>query len=156
MRKFWTSMEPFWDLKIGKYVEYFTRVSSEYITSWALLSLTNTAGQTSNILLADVIPWINKASLMLYIACMVHAMPRPTWHLEAVWHYWIHLLWLKHRNLSLLRLRVDLRLHLCDRGTASMWLVDCAHTILTTFTIFTMSAIIGLLQLLGMWLSFHT
>ena len=27
------SLEPFWDLKINKYVEYLTRVSSEYITS---------------------------------------------------------------------------------------------------------------------------
>ena len=31
MRKFRASMEPFWDLKIGKYVEYLTPVSSEYI-----------------------------------------------------------------------------------------------------------------------------
>ena len=33
MRKFRASLEPFWDLKISKYVEYLTRVSSEYITS---------------------------------------------------------------------------------------------------------------------------
>ena len=31
-RKFRASMEPFWDLKIGIYVEYRTYVSSEYIT----------------------------------------------------------------------------------------------------------------------------
>ena len=31
------SLEPFWDLKISKYVEYLMRVSSEYITSWVLL-----------------------------------------------------------------------------------------------------------------------
>jgi hypothetical protein len=32
MRKFRASMEPFWDLKIiGKYVEYLTHVSSEYV-----------------------------------------------------------------------------------------------------------------------------
>ena len=30
MRKFRASLEPFWDLKISKYVEYLTRVSSEY------------------------------------------------------------------------------------------------------------------------------
>ena len=39
MRKFRASLEPSWDLKISKYVEYITRVSSEYITSRALLSL---------------------------------------------------------------------------------------------------------------------
>ena len=43
-------------------------------------------------------------------------MPRPTWRLEAVWCYRVHLLWLKHRKLSLLRSRVGLRLHLCDWG----------------------------------------
>ena len=32
---------------------------------------------------------------------------------EAVPRYWVHLLWLKHRNLSLSRSRVFLRLHLC-------------------------------------------
>ena len=37
-----------------------------------LLSLTSTAGQTSHVLLADIIPWINKASLALY--SMHHAM----------------------------------------------------------------------------------
>jgi hypothetical protein len=29
MRKFRASMEPFWDFKISKYVEYLTRVSNE-------------------------------------------------------------------------------------------------------------------------------
>ena len=61
------SMEPFWGLKIGKYVDYLTHVSSEYmymyIKSWELLSPITT-GQTSWVLLADVIPWINKASLV--------------------------------------------------------------------------------------------
>ena len=33
MKKSRASLEPFWDLKISKYVEYLTRVSSEYITS---------------------------------------------------------------------------------------------------------------------------
>ena len=37
-------MEPFWDLKIGKYVEYLTCVSSEYSTCSVLPSLTNTTG----------------------------------------------------------------------------------------------------------------
>ena len=61
MRKFRASMEPFWDLKIGKYVEYLMSVSCEYIKSWVLLSPTSTAGWTLHILLADVILWINKA-----------------------------------------------------------------------------------------------
>ena len=61
-------MEPFGDLKIGKYVEYLTHVSSEYIVNRLLLSLTTTAGQTSCVFLADTISWINKASLVLYIA----------------------------------------------------------------------------------------
>ena len=34
MKKSRASLEPFWDLKISKYIiEYLTRVSSEYITS---------------------------------------------------------------------------------------------------------------------------
>ena len=44
MRKFRASLEPFWDLKISKYVEYLTRVSSEYNASRALLSLRSTVG----------------------------------------------------------------------------------------------------------------
>jgi hypothetical protein len=31
MRKFRASMERFWDLKMSKYVEHLTRVSSEYL-----------------------------------------------------------------------------------------------------------------------------
>jgi hypothetical protein len=58
-------------LKIGKYVEHLTPVSSEYLTSCKLLSLTSTAGRTSRVFLAYVIPWINKASLALYIARIV-------------------------------------------------------------------------------------
>ena len=103
MRKFRASIEPFWSLKIGIYVEYLTHVSSEYIISWALLSLRSTAGRTSRVLLADVIPWINKASLALYIACKLCAMPRPTWcsgavccmHIILIWRCRIRLLWLK-------------------------------------------------------------
>ena len=37
-------MEVFWDLKIGKYVEYLTHASSEQIKGWVLFSLTSTAG----------------------------------------------------------------------------------------------------------------
>ena len=81
MRKFRASLEPFWDLKIGKYVEYLMPVSSEYLISCELLSLTSTAGRTSRVFLAYVIPWINKASLALYIA---RAMSWSIWSLEAV------------------------------------------------------------------------
>ena len=126
MRKLRASMEPFWDLKIGNYVEYLTLVSSEYIKSWVRLSLVCTAGQISRILLADVIPWINKASLALYIT---HMMPWPIWSSKAVQRCQVHLLLLKHRNLSLLRSRVGLRLHLCDWGAG----IDVACTIVTIF-----------------------
>ena len=44
------------------------RVSSEYLKNCVLLSLTSMAGQISRVLLAYVIPCINKASLVLYIA----------------------------------------------------------------------------------------
>ena len=71
-------------------------VSSEHITSWALLSLTSTAGPTSRVFLADVIPWINKASYVLYIAHTLCAMPRPSWCSEAVLCCRVHLLWLKN------------------------------------------------------------
>ena len=37
-------MEPFLDWKVGKYVEYLTHVSSEYVLSCMLLSLTSMAG----------------------------------------------------------------------------------------------------------------
>ena len=37
--KFRASMEPFWDLKFGEYVEYLMRVSSKYLTSSVLPSL---------------------------------------------------------------------------------------------------------------------
>ena len=49
MRKFRALMGPFWDLKIGKYVDYLTHVSSEYLISCMLLYLTSTcmAGQIS-------------------------------------------------------------------------------------------------------------
>ncbi len=61
MRNFRASMEPFWDLKISRYVEYLTCASSDYFTSSVFPSLTSTAGRTS-----CVLPWTNKASLVLY------------------------------------------------------------------------------------------
>ena len=71
MRKSRASLEPFWGLKIGKYVEYLTCVSSEYIINRALLSLKSTAGSLYVFFLAYVMPWINKASLALYIARII-------------------------------------------------------------------------------------
>jgi hypothetical protein len=87
---------------------YFSAVI-RYDRSWVLLSLTSTVGQTSRVLLADVIPWINMASLALYIA---RTMSRLIWSSEAVLRCWVRLLWLKHRNLSLSRSKVGLRHHL--------------------------------------------
>ena len=105
---------------IQYYVEY---VSSQYIISWVLLSLTSTASWTLRVLLADVIPWINKASLLLYIACMLCAMLWPTWCLEAV--YFVACKW----KLSVSRLTVGLRLHLCDWGAG----LDCACMLCTHY-----------------------
>ena len=71
MRKSRASLEPFWGLKIGKYVEHLTRVSSKFIINRALLSLRSTTGSLYVFFLAYVMPWINKASLALYIACII-------------------------------------------------------------------------------------
>ena len=68
MRKFRASMEPFWDSKFSEYVENLVRVSSEYLTNSVLPSLTSSDGQTSHVLLADIIPWIYIDSPALYIA----------------------------------------------------------------------------------------
>ena len=124
-RKLRASMEPFWDLKLC--VEYLTHVSSEYITSWVLLSLTSTAGRTSRILVADVIPWINKASLALY-ARTLSAMPRPTrWMAPQcrVCRLWLEIISIEVESQSQTpspRLRHQ---HQCG--------LDCVRTILTTF-----------------------
>ena len=50
MQKFRASMEPFRDLKFSEYVEYLTRVSSEYLTSSVLPSPTSSDGRTSCVL----------------------------------------------------------------------------------------------------------
>ena len=134
----------------------FPSLLSKYIKSWVLLSPKSTAGRTSRVLLADVIPRINKANLALYIAsCMLQCLPchdRSEVHREAVLRSWVCLLWSKHWNMSLLRLRVSFRRYLCDWGTGvSMWHVDSIRNIMTTFTICTVRT----MQLLGMWSSFH-
>ncbi len=105
MRKFRASQEPpSLRLEIGKYVEYPMPVSSEYLISCELLSLTSTAGRTSRIFLAYVIP------------CTIYSthssVPQSTYlnfgSCTALSSSFLH------RNLSLSRSRVGLRLHLCD------------------------------------------
>ena len=111
MRKFRASMEPFWDLRISKSVEYLTCVPREYFTSSVLPSLTINDSQTSYFVLGYVIRWINTASL-------THASTRSVpYHTRSQdWKLLSLSLWSKHRNLSLPRSRVGLRLHLCDWG----------------------------------------
>ena len=142
---FRASMEPFWDLKII-IIEYHTHVSSEYFASSMLSPLISMAGLTSSVLLAYVIPWINKASLVLYnnIASM-HAVcvPQLIWSLEAA---------------------LRCRARLCDRSietchyrgqesVSDSWGAgidvdfNCTHTMLTTFTTW----IIATMQLPEIW-----
>ena len=75
MRKFRASMEPFQDLKFSENVEYIVRVSSEYLTSSVLPSLTSSDGRTSRVLQADVILWIYIDSPALYITCTMSSVP---------------------------------------------------------------------------------
>ena len=85
----------------------------------------------------------------MYIAsCMRHAMPWVIWSSEAVLHYQVHLLWFKHRNLSLSKLRVGLRLHLSDWGAG----IDVACRLCTHYI--DNLVLYAPMQLLGMWLSF--
>ena len=51
------------------------RVSSEYLTSSVLPSLTSSDGRTSRVLLGDVISWIYIDSPALYIACTMSSVP---------------------------------------------------------------------------------
>jgi hypothetical protein len=107
-------------LKIGKYVEHLTPVSSEYLISCELLSWTSTIGRTSRVFLAYVIPWINKASLALYryrtYSAACHDQPKGDLKFESCTALSSLSLWLKHQNLSLSRSRVGLRHHLRDSG----------------------------------------
>jgi hypothetical protein len=65
--------------------QYLMPVSSEYLISCELLSLTSTADRTSHIFLAYVIPWINKASLELYVARhRVACHDQPIWSCTAL------------------------------------------------------------------------
>ena len=122
MQKFRASMEPFWDLKFGEYVEYLTRVSSEYLTSSVLPSLTSSNGWTSCVLLADVIPWIYVDSPALYIArtMSMSSMPtRPIWSCTAL------------LSSSSVIEALKLVTIICHSQTPD---VDSVPTIMTTFT----------------------
>ena len=138
-RKFRASMEPFWDLKIGKCVgvsnAFIQRIPyklcATFFDKYVWLNF-----------LAYVIPYINIASLH-YIQ---HAIHDPT-DLK-FWSYIVlssSSLWLKHRDLSLSRLRVGLRLHLHDWGIV-MYVYALCWRLFTTCTFITM-------QLLGIWYS---
>jgi hypothetical protein len=68
---------------------------------------------------ATLYSWINKASLVLYIVRIMHAVCYATTNLKfgSCTALSSSYLWLKRRNLSLSRSKVGLRLHLCDWGT---------------------------------------
>jgi hypothetical protein len=107
------------------YVEYLTLVSIEYILNCVLPSLTSTAGWIPHVLLAYVIPWINEASLALYIARAVPCSARLLKSVGSCSVLSSSSLWLKRRKLSLSRSRVSLRLHLCrDWGV-----IDCSYAL---------------------------
>ena len=154
----WENPGPRWslseDLKISEYyVEYLTHVhvSSEYNTSWALLSLRSTTGWTSCIFLVYVMPWINKAKLVLYIARIIVKGLACAWdcsatNLKYIVHCVVEFVFvIEALKLLLSRLRVSLRLHLHD-----FWCrYRCVHILLMTFYHmhhYTM-------QLLGIWSS---
>ena len=68
MKKPKASLEPFWDLKISKYVEYPAntiqyKLSATFSEKYRWLNL--------RVFLAYVMSWINKASLALYIARII-------------------------------------------------------------------------------------
>ena len=103
------------------------------LSATCILSLTSTAGRTSRALLADVIPWINKASLALYLiaphtAC--HAATNPMFRSCMALSSSSPVI----ENCLVSRSRVGLRLHLCDWGTdIDVAALDCVRTILTTY-----------------------
>ena len=99
-----------------------------------LHSLTSTSGKTSRILLADIIPWINKASLALalYIASThtaCHALTNLTFRSCTA------LLSLSPviEALKLVTVKVESRCHADSisviEAPVSMWPVDCVRTI---------------------------
>ena len=121
MRKFRASLEPFWDLKISQYVEHLTPVSSEYLISCKLLSLTSTADWISRVFLAYVILWINKASLVLYIVRIAQyaTTDHEVWKLYCAVKLVPVVEASKFVTIYWSRSRVGLRLHLCDSGAST-------------------------------------
>ena len=119
--------------------------------------LSSTAGQTSRVLLADVIPWIKLIKLALCYTCILHAsciVPCHNWSEARKLYCTIEFVscdWSIETCHCMSRSRVGLRLHLCDWGTG----VDvacrlCMHYIYWwPFTL----CIIRTMQLLGMWSS---
>jgi hypothetical protein len=81
MRKFRASMEPFWDLKISKYVEYLTCVSSEYFSLYKQRDTFSDKYHwpklTRSFGLCNPRP---KASLVLHIACNTATMHQSLCH----------------------------------------------------------------------------
>jgi hypothetical protein len=84
LRKFRASIEPVRDLKIREYVnlEYLVLISSECIFIYKLC-VTFSDKYHWRVLVAYVILWINKASLVLYIAHMhIHVVQHATTDLK--------------------------------------------------------------------------
>ena len=96
-----------------------------------LLTLTSTAGRTSCILLAEVIPWINQASLALYNSIM-HATTAANLKFGSCTV--LSSLSPMIEASKLVTVEVKGRESVLDSiSAASMWLADCARTVLTTF-----------------------
>ena len=93
-------------INAGASVAEMERLSSLIVTNFNLKSA---ACQTSHILLAGVIPWINKASLALYIASAMCYATWPIWNSEAVLCCRVHLLWLKQK--VALRFLINVYMH---------------------------------------------
>ena len=66
MRKFRASLEPFWDLKISKYVEYLTRVSSEQ-------------ARTQPFSKGGSIGGVSQITLAFMLWALTHTPPRGVW-----------------------------------------------------------------------------
>ena len=115
MRKFRASLEPFWDLKIGRYVEYLIPVSSEYLKLRAASS--------------DKYHWPNFTAYVIpWRPCAIYST-----HSSVPWS--TDLKFGRCRVCSYIetfycRGRVGLRFHFCDWG-AGMW--HRVRIILTTF-----------------------
>ena len=140
MRRSRASMEPFWDLKFSEYVEYLSRVSSEYLTISLLPSLTSNNSWTSRVLLTDIIPWIYIDSPALYIA---RSMSSVLLDQSEVWTLYCAVKFFSALKLFTIKVESHSQTH-DDQSLASLRLKRCIvlyhePTILTTFTIHTIS-----------------